>query len=69
MPAEVRQAMQLDETGSKLRLLYNPKTKNVKIEKPITFEDIRNITRKYLKSGMKPLLDPRRFYESREPKR
>lgn len=69
MPAEVRKLLGVSLTNNKLRLVVNPKTKQAKIERPISFAEIRAIAQKYIKPGSPVLLDPRKFYDSREGKK
>jgi bifunctional DNA-binding transcriptional regulator/antitoxin component of YhaV-PrlF toxin-antitoxin module len=69
MPTEVRRSLGLSDSVNKLKLVYNPETKQARIEKPMTFAEIRAIAQKYIKPGTKPLLDARKFYEQREGKR
>jgi bifunctional DNA-binding transcriptional regulator/antitoxin component of YhaV-PrlF toxin-antitoxin module len=65
MPVAVRRAMNLNSIGDKLTMTFNNNTKQAKIEKPITALEVQQIARKYLKNDIKPLQDPRKFYETR----
>ncbi len=69
MPVQVRRAFGIDSEGGKLTLLFNPQTKQAKIEQPASFETIQSMAASYMKPGVRPLENPRAFYEQREPKR
>jgi len=67
MPIDVRRAFGITSKSRSLTLTYNPSTNQAKIEKPITFDQIQTIAKKYIKPGTSPLLDARKFYETRDP--
>ena len=68
MPVALRKAFDLNVAGDKLKIKFNATTKQAKIEKPVTFDEIQALSRKYLKPGIQPLLDPRAFYNTRPPR-
>ena len=69
MPIEIRRALELSAVKDKLKVTYNPATRSLRIEEPVSFEDIRKRTQQCLKPGTKPLLNPRAFYNTREGKK
>lgn len=68
MPVEVREALGVSKKSNKLKLVFDTKTKKAEIERPVSFDSISAKGQSYIKSGVKPLLDPRKYYESRKPK-
>jgi len=68
MPVDVRRAFGVTDKSRSLKLTYNPSTKQAKIEKPITFEEIRAMAKKMIDPSIQPLEDARAFYNTREPR-
>ncbi len=68
MPVEVRELFSLGNVNNKLKLVLNTETKTIKIEKPITVEEVQRRARQRLKPGIEPLLDARAFYDTRKPR-
>ena len=68
MPIDVREALGVSKTSNKLKLIFDAKTNKAAIERPMSFDEISKKAQSYVKPGVKPLLDPRSFYESRNPK-
>lgn len=68
LPVSVRRALGVDQKGSTLRLVYNPTTKQARIQPSVDFDAIQALAQMYIKPGVKPLQDPSAFYNQREPR-
>jgi AbrB family looped-hinge helix DNA binding protein len=66
IPAEVRRAAGW-EPGEKLRVSVGDDG-GVRLTRVETVDELAARLHKYLKPGIEPLMDPRAFYETREPR-
>ena len=68
MPVEVRRALGVNHKANKLIMTFDPVKKSAKIQKPATFDDISKLAKSFIDKKIKPLEDPRAYYQKRQSK-
>lgn len=68
MPAQVRNSLGVNQEFNKLILTYYPASGQAKIQRPVSFDEISSLSKGFIKKGIKPLENPRDFYQKRTPK-
>lgn len=68
LPIELRRQFGLTKAGDTLKVKPSANLDELILRRPPSFEEIQAKARRFMKPGIPPLLDPRAFYDTREPK-
>lgn len=68
LPVELRREFGVNKAGDVLKLKLSKDKKQATLSRPRSFDEIQAYFAKHRKPGVKPLLDPRVFYDTRPPR-
>lgn len=68
LPVAVRRSLGVAQSGGTLRLHYDEKSGQATIQRPVSFASLQAKASSYADPDVKPLDDPRGYYQQREVK-